>query len=263
MPSVHANGLKLSYASTGDGPPLLLISGLGYGGNFWRLFTEEVSHAFRVITFDNRGVGGSEAPPGPYTTQQMAADAAGLLEALDVGEAFVLGHSLGGAIAQELALGFPARVRKLVLAATLGGPGGVPITPEALAAMTNRQGDPVQIFRRGVEVATAPGFPERNPERVAELLQMRLAAPVRPSSYSAQLAAGAGHDAWARLSAIACPTLVLTGTEDRVVPPANSELLAARIPHARVVRLEGLGHLLFVESPEESASAVLRFLNDV
>lgn len=260
MPTAQANGITLAYEVAGDGPPLLLISGLGYGGSFWRLFAPELTHQRRVITFDNRGVGGSDKPEGPYSVRQMAEDAAGLLDALGLERVDVLGHSLGGMIAQELALNFPARVRRLVLAATVGGPHGVPITPEALAVMTHRQGDPIQLFRRGVEVATAPGFSERHPERVAELLRIRMSTPVTPASYGAQVAAGAAHDAEARLYLLACPTLLLTGAEDKVVPPANADLLGREIPGAQVVRVPGAGHLLFAEAPEEVAGIVLRFL---
>ncbi|HLL54334.1 MAG TPA: alpha/beta hydrolase [Myxococcaceae bacterium] len=260
MPTVTANGIQLAYESRGEGPPLLLISGVGYGGNFWRPFAALLVDAFRVITFDNRGAGASSKPPGPYTTRQLAADAAGLLDALGIEAAHVVGHSLGGMVAQELALGFAGRVRKLVLASTVGGPNHVPIPPDALELLTNRQGEPMELFRRGVQVATARGFAERHPEKVTELLQVKQASPVAPAEYAAQVAAGAGHDAETRLPNLTCPTLILTGGEDRVIPPENALLLAARIPGARVERVSGAGHLLFFERPEVLARLVKSFL---
>ncbi len=260
MPTVQANGLQLAYASHGEGPPVLLITGTGYAMDFWDPFVPGLSHALRVITFDNRGAGGSSKPEGPYSTRQMAADALGLMDALGLEWAHVVGHSLGGMVAQELALAAPQRVRKLVLAATVAGPNGVPIPPEALAVLTNRQGDPMELFRRGVELASAKGFAERHPEKVAQLLKLRLAVPVPPAAYAAQVAAGVGHDAESRLSNLTCPTLVVTGDEDRVIPPGNAELIAQRIPGARVERVAATGHLLFYERPETLAQLVKAFL---
>jgi pimeloyl-ACP methyl ester carboxylesterase len=259
MPTLTSNGVTLAYEVRGEGPEVLLISGLGYGGWMWRWLTDELAPHYRVLTFDNRGLGGSDKPPGPYTTRLMADDAAGLLEGLGVRAAHVVGLSLGGLIAQELALAWPERVRTLVLACTVGGPSGVPITPAALEVMRNRQGDPLTLIRRGLALACAPGFGERRPERLAELVAHRLACPVPPGGYAAQFAAGAAHDAEARLGAVRCPTLCLTGDADFVVPHENAELLARRIPGARHEVLPGLGHLFPAEDEQATARALRRF----
>lgn len=261
MPTIQSNGIILAYERQGAGQPLLLISGTGYGGWYWRGLARELARDYQVITFDNRGAGGSEKPAGPYTTPQLAADTAGLLDGLGLRAAAVLGHSLGGFVAQELALARPDLVAKLILASTSpGGPAAIPVTPAALDVLTNREGDPVELFNRGMAVATGLGFVERHPEVIAELWAYRATNPVPPEPYRAQVLAGAQHDAAERLGAIACPTLILTGSEDQVVPAGNAALLAERIPGARVAILPGLGHHFPLEDPAAALAAIRSFL---
>jgi len=254
-------GIKIAYEVTGEGHPLVLISGVGYGGWFWHKVVPALAEHFQVITFDNRGAGGTDKPDGPYTTAMMAADTAGLLDRLEVRRAHVMGHSLGGFIAQELALARPDLVEKLILASTThGGPNVIPITPEALEVLTKREGDPVELVRRGIRVACAPGFAEQHPEVVQELLEYRLTNPVPPPQYQAQVMAGAAHNAESRIGQIACPVLVLFGEHDRVVPPGNAELLARKLPNARVKILPDVGHVFPIEDPEATIAAILEFL---
>ena len=261
MPTIESNGITLAYEFRGEGRPLLLISGVGYGGWYWRRLAAELAGTYQVITFDNRGTGASEKPDGPYTVAMLAADAAGLLDGLGVKGAYVLGHSLGGFVAQELALARPGLVRKLILAATShGGPNAIPVTPAALAVLTSREGDPAELFNRGVAVSTGPGFVERHPEVVQELFAYRMGVPVPPAQYAAQVAAGAQFDAEARLGAIACPTLILFGAADQVVPPGNADLLAGKIAGAQVTILPGLGHHFPIEDTGATVAAMRAFL---
>lgn len=258
MPTIHANGIEIAYESVGDGEPVLFIAGLGYGGWFWHKQVAELSRDFRVITFDNRGSGGTDKPDGPYTTAQMAQDAAGLLDGLGISSAHVVGHSLGGFIAQELTLARPDLVNQLVLASTsFGGANAVPITPQALAVMMDRSGDPAALVRRGIDVAAAPGFAQAHPDVVDALLGYRLSGPVPAAQYHAQMMAGAAHNAEERIHAIARPTLVLFGAHDQVVPPANAQLLTDRIPNARSRILPGVGHIFPLEDPA-TTNRVLR-----
>lgn len=253
--------IHIAYEVAGEGHPLVLISGVGYGSWFWHKIVPPLAAHFRVITFDNRGAGGSSKPDGPYTTQMMAADTAGLLDTLGVRRACVMGHSLGGFIAQELALARPDLVERLILASTTyGGPNVIPITPEALEVLTKREGDPVELVKRGIRVACAPGFAERNPAVVQELLEYRLTNPVPPPQYQAQVMAGATHNAESRIGQITCPVLVLFGEHDRVVPPGNAELLAAKLPNAQIKILPGVGHIFPIEDPEATVEAILEFL---
>jgi pimeloyl-ACP methyl ester carboxylesterase len=258
MPTIHANGINIAYECAGEGVPLLFITGLGYGGWFWHKQVAELSREFQVITFDNRGSGGTDKPDGPYATAQMAQDAAGLLDGLGIARAHVVGHSLGGFIAQELALARPDLVQQLVLASTsFGGANAVPITPQALAVMMERSGDPAALVRRGIGVAAAPGFAERDPEMVEALIGYRLSGPVPAAQYHAQMMAGATHNAEERIHAITAPTLVLFGEHDQVVPPANAQLLTDRIPNARSRILPGVGHIFPLEDPA-ATNRVLR-----
>lgn len=260
---VTVGEIEMAYEVAGEGHPLLLISGVGYGGWFWHKVVPALAEHFQVVTFDNRGAGGTDKPDGPYTTQMMAADTAGLLDGLGIRKAYVLGHSLGGFIAQELALARPDLVEKLILASTTyGGPNVIPITPEALEVLTKRDGDPVELVQRGIQVACAPGFAERHPEIVQELLQYRLTNPVPPAQYQAQVMAGATHNAESRIGQIACPVLVLFGEHDKVVPPGNAELLARKLPNARVKILPNVGHVFPVEDPEATVQAILEFLEE-
>ncbi|MGQ9467039.1 MAG: alpha/beta fold hydrolase [Anaerolineae bacterium] len=253
--------IQMAYEIHGEGDPLVLISGVGYGGWFWHQVVPALAEHFQVVTFDNRGAGGTDKPDGPYTTAMMAADTAGLLDGLGIRKAYVMGHSLGGFIAQELALARPDLVEKLILASTTyGGPNVIPITPEALEILTKRDGDPVELVRRGIRVACAPGFEERHPEVVQKLLEYRLTNPVPPAQYQAQVMAGATHNAEDRIGQITCPVLVLFGEHDKVVPPGNAELLARKLPNARVKILPGVGHVFPVEDPEATVQAILEFL---
>jgi pimeloyl-ACP methyl ester carboxylesterase len=267
MPTLQANNITLAYEQQGSGPHLVLITGLGYGGWFWHKVVPGLARHFTVTTFDNRGSGGSDKPAGPYTVEMMAADTAGLLDALNITNATILGHSLGGYLAQQLIYTRPDLVGRLILASTnSGGLKVIPITAEALEVMTNRQGDPIELIRRGIRVATAPGFLEAQPDVVQELINYRLGGPVPPAAYTAQVMAGAGTAAWsdslvdAHLAAIRVPTLILFGEHDRVVPPGNAGLLAAKIPQAQVKILPNTGHLFPIEDPPATVAAITEFL---
>lgn len=261
MRRAATNGIHLAYEIHGDGEPLLLISGLAYGAWMWRYMIPYLAPHFRVIAFDNRGAGESDKPDGPYNAAMLAADSFGLLDALGIARAHVLGISMGGFIAQEMALTQPARIDKLILAAThYGGPDAVPPPPEALKVMTDRSGDLTALLLRGFEISTAPGFSARHPEIIQELLAYRLTQPVPPAQYAAQVQVGLTHNASERLSHVQNPTLILFGAQDNVVPPANAVLLQEKTPHARVVILPDVGHLLPIEAPQATADAVLAFL---
>ncbi len=267
MPTTQSNGITIAYEVHGSGQPLLLITGVGYGAWFWHKVVPGLAARFQVITFDNRGAGGSDKLNGPYTVAMMAADAAGLLDALGVRSACVMGHSLGGFVAQELAVTRPDLVGKLILASTHhGGQKVIPITPEALQVLTNRQGDPLELIQRGIAIACVPGFAERHPDVTQELIAYRLTNPVPPAQYSAQVMAGAGMvtltdpQVAQRMASIRVPVLILFGKHDTVVPPGNAELMASKLPNATVRILPGAGHLFPIEDPEATIEATVEFL---
>jgi pimeloyl-ACP methyl ester carboxylesterase len=221
---------------------------------------------FQVIVFDNRGAGASDKPAGPYTAQLLAADTAALLAALGHRSAFVLGHSMGGFVAQALALSHPPLVRRLILASTnFGGPRHIPTTPEAMAVFMDTQSDPLERLRRGIAISTAPGWAEAHPDQVQTWLDYRAAHPLDPAGYQAQLGIGLALLAEAasfehRLQAVQAPTLILFGAHDKVVPPGNADLLAGQIPGSVVQLLPDAGHLFPFETPDAANAAIIRFL---
>ncbi|HEY8206676.1 MAG TPA: alpha/beta hydrolase [Myxococcaceae bacterium] len=262
MPEVSSNGITLHYQSEGRGPPVVLVSGLSYGLWTWRWVAPLLSPRYRVIRLDNRGVDGSDKPPGPYTTAQMAQDVLGLMDALELPPCFLAGISLGGFIVQEAALARPEKVARLALVATsFGGRNSLPPTPAAMEAMTNREGGSRAVAERALKVNVSPGFAGRHPDRVAEYFRYRDPVGVTGESYKAQLMAGGAHDSEARVSSLKMPVLILHGDQDLVVPPGNAALMKARIPHAEVKMLPGAGHILPMDRPEEVAQALDYFLS--
>ena len=256
--------VRIAWERHGAGPPLLLIHGLGYARWGWEPVLPGLAERFDVILFDNRGIGESDAPPGPYTAAEMADDAIQVLDEAGVGRAHVVGTSLGGMVAQELALGHPDRVDRLVLACTTpGGPKAHPMPQRTLTLMAEAATlEPAVALRRFVENALAPATVAEHPELVDRILAHRIATAQAPVAWAAQAAAGATFDAFERLGALAARALVQHGDEDVVVDPRNADLLVELLPDARLERLQGTGHLFFWEAPERFVSSVSAFLEN-
>ncbi len=256
--------VRIAWEERGQGPPLLLVMGLGYARGGWGPASELLAREFRVLAFDNRGIGESETPSGPYTTEDMAADAVSVLDAAGVERAHVVATSLGGMVAQRLALSHPGRVDRLVLVCTTPGGGEAhPMPDRTLRLLEEAAGlTPAAALRRFVENALADATVADRPELVERIYEYRLAHPPDPTGWQAQAAAGATHDALERLGELGCPTLVLHGDEDAVVDVRNAELLATRVPGARLELYPGCGHLLFWEEPERFARDVAAFLRE-
>jgi pimeloyl-ACP methyl ester carboxylesterase len=263
MPKVHANGIDIYYETTGSGDPLVLIAGLGYPLWQWHKMVPFLAERFQVVAFDNRGVGQTDKPAGPYSAQLLAADTVALLDALDIKKAVVAGHSMGGFVAQALALDYPDRVSALVLCSTnFGGPRHVPITPEAMAVLSDMTSDPLTRFTNGLKVSTAPGWAEANPKILEEWIAWRMANPLDLAGYQSQMAIGlalVAEDAAfeQRLPEISVPTLILFGAHDKVVPPQNAELLAEKIPGSKIDILPDAGHFFCIETPETAARIII------
>lgn len=251
--------VHIAWERRGAGAPLLLIHGLGYARWGWEPVADLLAEHYDVLLFDNRGIGASDAPPGPYTVSALAEDTVGVLDAAGVERAHVLGTSLGGMVAQEVALSAPERVDRLVLVCTTpGGPNAAPMPDATVRLLAEAPAlEPLVALRRFVENALAPGEDDAIVERI---LAHRLATAQSPLAWAAQAAAGAAFDAHDRLSAIAAPTLVVHGTEDTVIDHANAVLLAAAIGDARVELFDGCGHLLFWEQPTRFVDTVRGFL---
>ena len=266
MARVNTNGIEIYFETHGVGRPLVLIAGLSYTHWIWHKMVPGLAEHFQVIVFDNRGVGQSDKPEGPYTAQMLAADTAGLLEALGVEQAAIMGHSMGGFVAQALVLERPELVGRLVLAATnFGGPNHIPVTQEAMDVLSDVSGDPVERFKRGLAVSTAPGFAENNPDVIEEWLAYRDQNPIAPGPYQAQMAVGVAllkpENAFEeKLQQVEQPTLILFGEEDKVVPPGNARLLHEQLPRSEVVLLPDAGHFFPLEVPDEAVAVVTQFI---
>jgi len=255
VPTARRDSVELYWESTGAGAPVLLVMGLGMNATGWWRTIPVLAERFRVLAFDNRGVGRSGRPPGPYTVSEMADDAVAVIDAAGEPAAHVYGISLGGMIAQEIALRHPDRVDRLVLAATTpGGPRAVAADEATLAFFRRRAQMPAEeAVWASVPYNYAESTWREHGERVARDIGQRLRFPIEREPYEAQLAAALGHDTHDRLGAIRAPTLVVHGSEDRMVPAANGRLLAKEIPGARLHEQPGAAHLLFTDAPEVDA----------
>jgi len=263
MPYTDAPGFRMYYEEHGSGFPLLLINGLGSDHLEWIHQIPVFEARFRMVVFDNRGTGGTDVPPGPYTTAQMGDDAAALLRDLGIPRAHVLGVSLGGMIAQEVALRHPDLVDGLVLGCT--GPGGelsLRPSPEAMAAFALAKGEhPEAELRRMLPFLYTDACIRERPEEIEGFVRRRLDHPTPPEGYLSQLAAAVTHDAASRLGKIRARTLLITGDADRLVNWENSLRLAERIPGATLVVLPGAPHRHFAEAAADFNREVLRFLS--
>jgi pimeloyl-ACP methyl ester carboxylesterase len=262
MPKAKAGELQLYYEIHGRGEPLVLIPGLGTAAWLWHKQMDDFARQFSTIVFDPRGVGQSDQTAGPVTIRMIADDVAGLLAALDIKRAHVLGGSLGGFVAQEFALAYPQMTNKLILCCTSsGGPRHLPPSPDVLQAIASTAGlNTEERARSNLLLAFSARFVEEQPSEIERILALRAANPISEDAYMGQVQAARAFDTESRVNAIASPTLVITGDADRIVPPENSRRLAAAIPHARLVIIEGGSHQFFVERADEFNRAVLDFL---
>jgi 3-oxoadipate enol-lactonase len=243
---------RLRWESSGSGPPLLLIMGLGLSGGAWWRSVPILAKRFRVIAYDSRGTGGSSALTYNYTTEAMADDALAILDSAGVERAHIYGISLGGMVAQQVALRHPERVDSLVLGCT--HPGG----RRAIVA----DDDVISFFRRrsslSHEEAAWASVPynygrrcrDEHAQRIADDIALRLTNRFNGRAYRAQMCAAALHNCFGRLGRIGARTMIVHGCDDRVIPAANAELMAERIPDVRLALLDACGHMFPTEDPD-------------
>jgi pimeloyl-ACP methyl ester carboxylesterase len=270
MPGVLAKSgdVDIAYAVEGRGPQtVLLIMGLGGRALDWGVdFPAALAEDYRVVRADNRGVGASPRALGGYELGDLARDAVAVLDAVGAPKAHVIGISMGGMIAQLIALEHASRVDKLVLLSTnFGGPTVEPPHPEAMAlfdpmTFLQRGKDPVEMFRHTLSVISAPGYVDRDPRAVASLLESVRLQPTHPGAFMAQLQAILMSDRSEMVRRIRQPTLVVHGDQDRLIPATNGRVLAERIPGARFAMLDGCGHMPMWEKPHELSTLVKDFL---
>ncbi len=259
MPFIQNQGAKIYWDEQGSGDPVLLIMGLAYPSDMWYRTRPVLSKSYRTIVVDNRGVGRSDMPPGPYPIALMAADALCALDAAGIERAHVYGISMGGMIAQELTLQHPERVRSLILGCTAsGGPTAVQAEPEVgKLLMARGVMTPDEAAEAAVPYIYDAGTPRA---RIDEDLNVRRPWLAPPEAYMAQLQGILAWEAYSRLPQINVPTLVIHGENDRLVPVGNGKLIASRIPGAKLVLLANASHIFPTDQADASHQAILEFL---
>ena len=262
MSYMTVNGIQIYYEEHGTGHPVLLIQGLGYPSKMWFLQIADLAKHYRTIVFDNRGVGRSDKPDEEYSVSLMASDAAELLRGLGIQRTHVVGLSLGGYIAQELAMSHPDLVDRLVLMATsCGGPRYVEMTKELWEEVVSLASlPPEEIVRRGMALATTETFYKENQHLIDRSVSIRLENPQPLYAFSRQFAAGSNFDSSQRAHVITQPTLIMAGAQDRVMPLTLTEELAKKIPGASLVVYPDAAHLLFLEKAKQVNRGILDFL---
>ena len=277
MSNAKIGSLDIFYEEHGAGEPLLLIMGLAADSTAWMFQVPEFAEKYRTIVFDNRGVGRSSKPAGPYTIHEMADDAAGLLDVLHVKRAHVVGVSMGGMIAQELVLRHPDRVHGLVLACTYPEPDADiernrRLSVRQLGGSISDGGDvqidlkainPMDFLQQLLPMVFNQEFIAKELPKLVQVFSGALQYGFSLEAILGQVAAVMSHKATDRLHQIAVPTLVITGDADRLISPANSDLLARHIPNAKLVKVPGGSHGFNFETPERFNQAVLDFLASV
>lgn len=257
MPVMITDETSIDYDIHGEGPPLVLINGLGFGRWGWFKQIPAFSRHFRTITFDVRGERGLK-----NGVVDLADDVVALMDQLRVRKAHVLGTSLGGFVAQDLALRRPDLVDRLVLVCTsYGGHGPEAMSPRALADMIGWGSlTPEGTVRRGLETATSDIYRAERPDEFERIIRWRLADSPSVNAYYEQARAGARFDLSGDVEHITSPTLVIHGAEDRYIPVANAAALAGAIPNAKLRVLDAAGHLVFIERFADVNREVVTFL---
>jgi len=258
MPFAENDRVKIYWEEMGQGEPILLVMGLGWTSYMWHRTRSVLASKYRVITFDNRGVGSSDVPPGPYPIATMAADAAAVLDAAGVKSAHIYGISMGGMISQEFALQYPNRVKSLILGCTAaGGPAALQPAPEVIQVLMRRGMTPQEAVEAIDPFIYAPGT---SPELIEQDRKLRLEWYPTAEGYMSQLQGIMAWEAYNRLNQITAPTLVIHGESDQLVPSGNGKLIAGRIPGAKLITIPRASHIYPTDQPKIADSAVLNFL---
>lgn len=265
MPTLQVADHELYYERTGSGAPVLLIMGVGATSDYWgEAFRDALASRLTVVTYDHRGIGRSGRVSADFSVADLADDAAGLVRELGLAPVHVVGFSLGGMVAQELAIRHPDCVRRLVLAGTSAGGGERPaLSPDTLERLNEAMlsADPARAIQAGLEANVSAGRAGQVETRHA-WVQLVSGARMPLRTIQRQLDAAQRHDATGRLGSIHAPVLVVHGAEDRMVDPGHADALGTELGGARIVRVRGAGHMFFWEAPQPSAALIAGWLLD-
>jgi 3-oxoadipate enol-lactonase len=263
MPIATTENVNIYYEIIGQGEPLVMIRGISSNVDHWYEQVPVLSKKYQLLVFDNRGIARSSDPDGAFSTRDMAADTVGLMEAVGIKKAHVLGYSMGGMIAQEMALTYPEKVNGLILVAT---DCGISLRIKAKPEFSRLFSEMIRLGTNEAKKAAAcclfakQTF-ETRPDIIQRYTEVSLRFPASQKTFGRQWAAITQHDACNRLAKISSPTLVITGSEDELIPPANAKVMAQRIPVAQMISIDGGGHQFLIEQPEAFNEAVISFLD--
>jgi pimeloyl-ACP methyl ester carboxylesterase len=265
LPKVKVGDIDIYYELHGDGFPLVMIMGLSGNIDWWdpRLI-QETSKRYKTVIFDNRGAGRTDKPKVAYTIKMFADDTADLMDALKIKRAHILGHSMGGMIAQEFALSHPDKVEKLVLCSTFcGGSNSVQASPQVLGLLMSPRPEGMtdeDVVKHMIPILFTEDFVKSDPSYISDFTQQLLKAPTPDDAYRRQLGASLNFGIYERLPEIKAVTMVMHGKKDILMPPENAKIIADKIPGAKLVYFENSAHALFSQEPEKVNKALLEFL---
>ena len=265
MARVRVNDVELAYDLYGAGDPVVLIHGAQGGRGMYASLVAALAPEYQVLTFDQRGIGESEKPDIPYSIAMLADDTVALMDHVGFSSAFIFGASMGGMIAQELALRHPKRVRGLVLGCTTcGGPHAImQMGDDASKAYSTENMTEEERGRAFAEAIYTKGYIDRHPEVIQEAIESRKQQPLDPAAFRRRMEAAMSFDTYDRLPQISSPTLIIVGKQDATIPSDNSKILKDRIPGAQLIVLDPAGHLFWEEQPEQVHKALKTFFKSV
>jgi 3-oxoadipate enol-lactonase len=263
MPIAKTKNVNIYYEIIGQGEPLVMIRGISSNVDHWYEQVPVLSQKYQLLLFDNRAIARSSDPGGSFSTRDMAADTVGLMEAVGIKKAHVLGYSMGGMIAQEIALVYPEKVNGLILVAT---DCGISLRIKAKPEFSRLFSEMIRLGTNEAKKAAAGCLfakqtLDTRPDIIQRYTEVSLRFPASQKTLGRQWAAITQHDACNRLAKISSPTLVITGSEDELIPPQNAKVMAQRIPVAQMISIDGGGHLFLIEQPEAFNEAVIGFLD--
>jgi len=266
MPKIKVNDVQINHEIYGEGFPLIMILGLESNIDWWgKSLLGKISNHFRVVVFDNRGTGKTEAPDRDFTIETLIDDAFGLMNALKINSAHIFGHSMGGRIAQGLSLKHPSMVKKLVLcSASCGRSKDVQISTEVLEILLTPRKDlsPEKIAKNMLSIFYTTEFLTNHPKIVEIAIKNMTKVQTSNKSYNRQLKAIGDFDVCDRLKTIRTPTCVMHGRKDRLVPFQNGEIITTLIPNTQFIVFENSAHVPFVEERDKFLKSLITFLEE-
>lgn len=260
MNKVFVNGINICYESMGEGFPLIGIMGKDSNMDWWNPATKAaLCEKNRLIMLDNRGMGRSDAPTEPYGVSDMAKDVVGLMDALEIDKAHILGQSMGGMIAQELAIEFPGRVETLIIcSSTCGVTRALPSFRMMKWMLRKPAGFSPQST---LEMLYSRAYIRENPAMVTALVERMQNLPPSPRSMEIHKQASRSFDCFGRLGQITAPTLILHGEEDWVFRPTHARILNRRIVGSKLIMIPKAGHGVFSQEHRKVLEEIRRFID--